>query len=285
MANREPSDLDLIGSYDEAIGFCKSQKELKSLVPIDNGNKLHAKFYTTNIEVEIAWSGSSAEKIMNLISTDPETQVMKNFLIPSIHVLYLLKMSHRYLKNSPFFKKTMDDIWYLRSLGAEVKPEHQEVYRARVRKTYNYNHPKLNVNKNDFFKGDGVIYIYDHDSIHEAIKHFEQPAYSFFKKEDEEVLCSKELFYGLKEEIRLNAVLEEAYVLALERSQIPFRGNVEPFKSFEMALMKICTSITSGWFREYAWENYAKIVNLYDEKYADKFFIKADQGLVKFYGG
>ena len=32
-----------------------------------------------------------------------------------------------------------------------------------------------------------------------------------------------------------------------------------------MALMKVCTSITSGWFREYAWENYDKVLDLYNE--------------------
>lgn len=30
-----------------------------------------------------------------------------------------------------------------------------------------------------------------------------------------------------------------------------------------MALEKVCTSITSGWFREYAYENYYEVVAMY----------------------
>lgn len=30
-----------------------------------------------------------------------------------------------------------------------------------------------------------------------------------------------------------------------------------------MALTKVCTSITSGKFREYAWENFDKVVDMY----------------------
>jgi hypothetical protein len=29
------------------------------------------------------------------------------------------------------------------------------------------------------------------------------------------------------------------------------------------ALDKVCTSITSGWFREFAWQNYDEVVKIY----------------------
>ena len=42
-----------------------------------------------------------------------------------------------------------------------------------------------------------------------------------------------------------------------------------------MALEKVCTSITSGWFREYAWENYHRVVHMYKtlgvNDYIDRF--------------
>jgi hypothetical protein len=59
-------------------------------------------------------------------------------------------------------------------------------------------------------------------------------------------------------------VYEESCVLALERSQIPF-PDASPRKSFEYALMKVCTSITSGFFREWAWEHYDDVLALYNE--------------------
>ena len=39
-----------------------------------------------------------------------------------------------------------------------------------------------------------------------------------------------------------------------------------------MALEKVCTSITSGKFREFSWENYLKVRNMYDSMTFDKFF-------------
>jgi len=46
---------------------------------------------------------------------------------------------------------------------------------------------------------------------------------------------------------------------------------------FEMALMKVCTSITSGWFREYAWENYQKVLDLYDSLGEDDYVKRFEQ--------
>jgi hypothetical protein len=40
--------------------------------------------------------------------------------------------------------------------------------------------------------------------------------------------------------------------------------------------MKVCTSITSGWFREFAWENYDNVLDLYNDKYVEIFFNKVE---------
>lgn len=77
-------------------------------------------------------------------------------------------------------------------------------------------------------------------------------------------------------------VIDNFEVLALERSQIPFK-NMAPKTSFLIALEKVCTSITSGWFREYAWENYDKVVSLYDPNYVKMFWNAVDKGVVKQY--
>lgn len=80
----------------------------------------------------------------------------------------------------------------------------------------------------------------------------------------QQVMTSKEKFMSLPEHIKLLGVYEETCVLALERSQIPNEFNLDPKKSFMMALEKVCTSITSGWFREYAYNNYKKVIALYE---------------------
>lgn len=150
-----------------------------------------------------------------------------------------------------------------------------------MKETYSYQHPKLNRKKSEFFNPDaGVQYIYDHDSIHEAMKHGDKPAYSYFKPDEAEVLTSRKMFEALPYEVRLNAVLEESYVLALERSQIPHPKS-DPEWSFLTALEKVCTSITSGWFREFAWENYHQAVNRYDPNYVEWFRYGLARGVVK----
>jgi hypothetical protein len=268
-----PKDMDLVGNYDEIISFAKSNGTIKSCYPIADGKKLVIKQEEGIIEAEIAWEGSVAEKLVNLIIEDQSTIQNNGFLIPSLDVLYLLKMSHRYLKNSPHFLKTMVDIKRMRKLGAKIRPEHVEFFKLREKSTYTYNHPNLNVTKETFFNGDNVNYIYDHDSIHEAVKHLDKPAYNYYKPDAKEVFCDKDLFFSVDEKIRLYGVLEEVYVLALERSQIPYGDVVSPKRSFNIALMKLATSISSGWFREFAWENYDKVQELYDENYVTKFAI------------
>jgi hypothetical protein len=190
-------------------------------------------------------------------------------------------MSHRYLRNSPHFKKTMDDIQIMRKHGAHVPNFLLEWYERRMKETYTYFHPNLNVKKGEFFNGDGVNYVYDHDSIHEAMKHMEMPAYKYYQDPSSEVSCSQWLFWKCTQYQRLCGVLEEAYVLALERSQIPFAGTVSPERSFNMALEKVCTSITSGWFREFAWEHYYDVMKMYSAMYVEKFRAGVRAGIVK----
>lgn len=264
IIDREPKDCDLVGDYDELVAFLKSVGA-RGITPFDNGKKIVARNDTTIFECEITWPGSTAEEMHKLILDNPVatySQIGKHRVInANLGMLYILKMTHRYRKNSPHFLKTMRDIQAMRNHGAVIIPKYQAFYARRLAETMAYNHPKLNQSKKDFFTDD-VPYKYDHDSIHRAVSLFDNPAYTYYQPADTEVLCSKDMFFEQCEDIRLVGVYEEACVLALERSQIPY-PETDPKKSFDMALMKVCTSITSGWFREYAWENYDRIQHMY----------------------
>jgi hypothetical protein len=192
-------------------------------------------------------------------------------------------MSHRFLKNSPAFAKTMFDIKRMRvALGFSTIPERlQEWYKKRSKETYNYSHPSLMRGKSAFFSGDGVNYVYDHDSIHIAMAHLERPAYTYFKRDDHEVAVDRKKWDTVSENTRLYSVLEETYVLALERSQIPYKGQIAPITSFRKALEKVCTSITSGWWRDYAWEHHDEAMSMYDNTYVARFWAAVDSGVVK----
>jgi hypothetical protein len=285
MPERSVNDLDIIATYREAVAYAKTLGILDACYPTNQGKKLLIKVAGRIIETELIWPGNNTEKLVELINNDPKTLQNGDYTIPSLDVLYMLKMSHRYLKNSPHFLKTMQDIKAMRALGAKIRPEHEEFFREREKATYTYAHPKLNVSKGDFFKGDGVEYVYDHDSIHLAVKHLTYPAYMYFKPAQSEVYCDRDMFEKVDESVRLYAVLEEAYTLALERSQIPFKGVLTPKRSFDLALEKVCSSITSGWFRTYAWENYDKVQELYSDNYVARFWAGVESGVVKPFTG
>ncbi len=95
------------------------------------------------------------------------------------------------------------------------------------------------------------------------------------------MVCRK-MWDKLDYETKLWSVVEEAYVLAIERSQVPY-PTTDPRKSFLMALEKVCTSITSGWWREFAWENYYDALGKFDPNYMAKFRRGVNEGIVKPY--
>lgn len=274
-------DWDYICSYTD---FLSKKKEIGTgrSYPVNRGKVMVIQTSNQNYEFEIAWENSSAASLIQLINESPSL-VSKDGDISyaSPDLIFTLKKSHRYLKDSPHFLKTMIDYRHLLSLGCSVPECLTNWYKERVKETYWYKHPKLDVTKNDFFKADEIPYIYDHDTIHLAMMHLDKPAYEYFKPEDKEVLCDKSMFFNCEEKIRLYAVLEEAYVLALERSQIPLPNYWTPRKSFEVALSKVASSITSGWFREYAYDHYFDVLDLYNDSYTKKFWKAVDDGIVR----
>lgn len=276
VLKREPKDFDFIAPYDEIMAWLKSQAISDFTV-----TEKQVISEPNLCEFEIVKPDSSAELLIDLVKKDPQTINTKFGSIPNFDLLFTLKASHRYLKNSPHFWKTAVDYHKMKHCGAQIRPEYMEFFKLREKETYTYAHPKLNVKKDDFFNGDQVVYIYDHDSIHESMKHGEKPAYSFFQEEGAEVKCDKNKFFSLPDEIKIHSVLEETYVLALERSQIPFPEKMTPKQSFMMALSKVCSSITSGWWREYAYENIFTVAKLYDDNYVEKFKQGINNGVVK----
>ncbi len=263
LTDRKARDTDLIATYSELQSLIRAIKEDKGLLisrPLSE-NKWHIRDKSGwNYEVEIAWKGSSGDALLQL-----EGVVEGQEAMASKEALLALKMSHRYLRNSPHFLKTMRDIQSLRTQGVQMTAELENLWLPqREAETYVYNHPKLNVDKQTFFD-DSVGYVYDHDDLHRILAIEESPAYTKYMVDGEQVLSSCEKFFTVSENVRLYGVYEESCVLALERSQIPFNFEPDARRSFEMALMKVCTSITSGWFREFAYNSYDKVLDLYNE--------------------
>ena len=275
-------DWDFICTYDEYLSFKQKLGKVLSY-PTNRGKVMILRTKDQNYEFEIAWENSTAAELLQLVNSNPSlVEEKEGMLWAKPNLIFALKKSHRYLKDSPHFIKTMLDYKHMLSKGCQIPDVLSDWYQKRVKDTYWYNHPNLDVSKKDFFKGDGVPYIVIHDDIHESVKRFDKPAYLYYMKDGAEVKSDKNKFLNCSREIRLAGVVEEAAVLAIERSLLPIPGGWSPKQAWSFALMKVCTSITSGWFREFAYDNYFEILSLYPEGFWEKFQNDLSSGLVRY---
>lgn len=237
-------------------------------------------------EFEIIQDGKSSAILKELVEGNSESIETPFGWVPTFDMLFTIKQSHRYLKNSPHFWKTLADWHIMRRLGAQVRPEYQEFLKVREAETYWYKHPKLNVSKDAFFQDDGIQYVWDHDDIHKSVARGENPAYTYYMKDGAQVDCDKNKFFNVvSQEVRLNGVVEEAAVLAIERSLVPHPGVWTPEYAWKFALGKVCSSITSGWFRQFAYEHAPEVLKLYPQGYWEKFQKDCAEGKVKPFTG
>lgn len=269
---RTPVDYDYIGTieeYHDTVSYFKTLGWLKAAYPI-SANSMVIKTENEGIrhiyEFSIAWPGNSNEDILK-----HNEKYNAGRDIASLDMLYMIKLSHRFKKNSVHFRKTMADIRSMRELDVNVSKSLKKILKKREKETYTYAHPNLSQNKNQFFQERESFYVYEHDDIHVAVATEDSPAYTQFSMDGEEVRVDKDKWDALPLRTKLLAGLEESYVLALERSLVPHPGVLTPKQAFDKALEKVCTSITSGWFREFCWEHYHEIQALYDESFVSKF--------------
>lgn len=132
----------------------------------------------------------------------------------------------------------------------------------------------LNMSNEDFFAKSAakVHRVYDHDSIHRAVMFYDQPMFEKIKDDLSKASCSKLLWEKLSYEDKIRTVQEEAMVIALERRVLPKFLSGESFDidtAFAWALQRICTNLTSGWFRNFAidnWRNCSKLGFNYFDK-------------------
>lgn len=121
---------------------------------------------------------------------------------------------------------------------------------------------------NDDFFDDNVDKVYDHDYLHELFAFGERPMFEKLKQEDnfDKAWCEKDLWDNLTLEEKCQCAAEETYVISAERFLIPSDWKFAPRRAYFRALHKVCTTLTSGWFRDFAIDNYPRIVNLYETR-------------------
>lgn len=122
--------------------------------------------------------------------------------------------------------------------------------------------PNLNKSVEDFFD-DAVVKIYNHDWLHEVVAYYDKPLYTKLQKDATKAWCSQDLWYNLTHEDKIKCVAEETKVIAIERFLVPREWVVSSRLSYMRALEKVCTTLCSGWFRDFAIDNYPLVVAEY----------------------
>ncbi len=213
-----------------------------------------------------------------------------------VDVLYSLKKAHIHFPIK--FQKHIHDLMFLREklrqkksitleqdLGSES--DLLEMFPALTELHFNETEkrrgklktPKMNQTTEDFF-GKSKKYVksyYTHDNIHLAICHSAAPIYIMILKGKSEVETDITKWSTLTIEEKIWCVLEEVYVIALERKILPQMFENIPLEydeksAFDWALMRVCTTLCDGFFRDFAVRAYDQIQKQYNPDYVKTFF-------------
>ena len=118
--------------------------------------------------------------------------------------------------------------------------------------------PNLNQPNDDFFN-DPVEKKYNHDWVHELAAHYDKPLYTRMKRDFSLAKCERDMWEGFDYRDKVLTCLEEAYVIATERCMVPNEWNFNRLKAMNVAITKLCTTLTSGWFRDFCIDNWDEL--------------------------
>ena len=157
-----------------------------------------------------------------------------------------------------------------------------------TKEAYPQGNPKLN-QTNEMFFDDPVVKVYDHDFLHELYAYEDRPMFEKLKRPEQFDLarCNKDLWDKLSQTQKLQCVAEETYVIATERFMVPNDWSYPTKKSYYYALKKVCTTLTSGWFRDFAIDNFPQVFELFDasKMYLVQVHLESDNTYKRYYKG
>jgi hypothetical protein len=281
------ADYDVIMSVEEFGGWTSHNENIiKSLLP-SKENKYKAVLEVNGnrsvYEIELGFEGTSSKFLL-----DNKVEVCEpNSSRLSLEYCLLTKKSH--LIYPVHFEKNINDYHLLKDIlgDFELTPKMQEYFKLRseeAKNRYNQRTPNLNVTTEDFFSSKlNVPHYFVHDDLHEVMAHFDKPIYTMMQKDSNKAWCEKDMFFQLPLGYQVKCVQEEAYVIALERYIIPQYGENcnDFFTCYKNAVKRVCTTLCSGWFREFAIERYVEVIGNYDWQFVDKLRLAIKEGKIQ----
>lgn len=264
------NDIDLVATPKEALQFFEENKKYLLGTEV-NEDRLRTFYQGRPIDIEFTKPGSSAEflhkklqdhstYILNeYIPVSPKTKVVKC----SQSMLYLLKKSHITIPKN--WNKTVKDYNALKKYEKEVVWEKQ-FFDMRVNENKGLCGGKIKAK--DFFLREGKVF--SHKDLHKICSHYDRPLYLEISKDGE---LNEALFEEFNQAQKITCVLEEAYVLALEKA-IAVNQDLKAIKNdpnmqsyFFSGMKKLCTRVDCEWLSNFAVENYSNIVGNYESEY------------------
>lgn len=200
--------------------------------------------------------------------------------VASVTGLALIKRSHLW-RNLSFDKHiTMYHRHLARCVEGLTDFEHHflNVRIERTHATFPQGHPSLNKSKEDFFD-DYVTKRYDHDDLHKIVAFSQEPMYTQILKDNEPVFCDKAKWLQLSHQQKLWCIAEETSVIAIERFLVPNDWKYPAKLAYMKSLQKVCTTLCSGWFRDYAIDYYPEVVDMFDSSKFSNFKLRISNEL------
>ena len=182
-------------------------------------------------------------------------------------LLYSLKFSHAFW--DIHWNKTIFDISFFQQKGIKLDEELLPLLYKDCEARYGKKKSYLNVSNDKFFD-DKVERVYIHDDIHRAIAFYKEPLFEKIKENKEKALTSRKMFDSLNLDDKLKLCREEIYVTALERELIPNNFERDIQGAYRVAIKKLITQMTSGWFPRFILENWQELKRI-DINYVEKF--------------
>lgn len=257
-AFRPPADWDLVVTPEEigriALAYDGSITEFVPSSPYKYRLMLHGE---RMIEVEVVEPGSSNALLAEDAASWPKIDTPVGLAhVPPLDYLWRIKKAHVYWP--VHWDKNIADLHEIgAACGFRPHARAEAFYALRLQeceaKFGHRRRARLSMSNEAFFaKSEKAVgRVVDHDAIHEVVAYGERPLFEAMKHDLSLATLSRDLFEAASEETKLRLVREEAMAIAIERYILT--GKVgEGAVAYASALKRICTTLTSGWFREFA---------------------------------
>jgi hypothetical protein len=275
---RQPNDIDVILSENEVGEFYKNNEDkIVEFRPQFYSNRFTCKLVDagniSRVELHVATPGSGYEMLVNAQKhTHVANAASCSMTVASLRTLLAIKKTHitfpvkwqKHIRDYHTLKQYDDAGAAVMQDNVMLEDAYSIILADTCKRFSKYRSASLDMTNEEFF-AKSAAYVgrkYEHDDLHRLIMFYDVPMYTKLKTDQSKAMCLRSKWDELSLADQVKAVKEEAYVIALERKIIPAYEEGEDItyelgeEAFSWAIERICTTLTSGWFREFAIEHW-----------------------------